>query len=272
MELKVETITPEIAMEMLKKNTGNFRTCDKNRVELYAKEMKAGRWELNGETIKFNGSKLIDGQTRLNAIIKSGVAIKSAVAYHVEADGISVDKGKPRTVSQWITHEGKHKNATIMAAVARMCLFHETGKWNTQSFANVCVTPTEIIDFCNKHADCLQGAIKISKPCGNIVTASSLAAIVAVGSGMTNPLLNETALWFCDKIARGESLEEGEPVLALRNALARNGNKSVSLYMARMLATIAWNKTVLGERCALLRLTLTGPSKQKAPNKILVAE
>lgn len=40
MEMKVERITPQMALEYLKANIGNYRKLSKARVALYAKDMR----------------------------------------------------------------------------------------------------------------------------------------------------------------------------------------------------------------------------------------
>ena len=78
MQITIETITPEIAKRYLLMNTGNFRSPDQSRVERYAKDMVRGVWDLTGDTIKFNGCILLDGQHRGQAL---------AQLLHLEGDG-----------------------------------------------------------------------------------------------------------------------------------------------------------------------------------------
>ena len=81
MNIRVETITPERATQILAtQNTGN-RSISRRHVAVLAEEIKAGRWKLNGDTICFNGSRLIDGQHRLSAIAASGIPVESLVVY-----------------------------------------------------------------------------------------------------------------------------------------------------------------------------------------------
>jgi hypothetical protein len=97
---QVETITPFIAAEYLKHNTHN-RAVNKNTVDFYAKQMKAGEWQLNGEPIIFSANgRLQDGQHRLYAVIKSNCSIKSIVVRDVDDDVFTtIDQGRARTVA-----------------------------------------------------------------------------------------------------------------------------------------------------------------------------
>ena len=99
---EVVTITPTVAEEMLKKNAGN-RKVSKMVVSKYAAEMKAGRWiqTHQGMAIDETG-KIVDGQHRLYAVIKSGVAITVILTIYfgeIKTKLIPLDLGKNRTSS-----------------------------------------------------------------------------------------------------------------------------------------------------------------------------
>ena len=76
-QTSVETITPEKAVEYLRHNTNNYRKLSLATVSKYVAEIKAGRWQLNGETIVFGEDGILkDGQHRLAAIAKAGKPIE----------------------------------------------------------------------------------------------------------------------------------------------------------------------------------------------------
>lgn len=117
MEMKVERITPQMALEYLKANIGNYRKLSKARVALYAKDMTDGRWVLNGETITFaeNGT-LLNGQHRLAAIVQSGKTVDIAVIRGVADDIRLYDVGGNRTAGQLVKAEGVDVNSSTLAA------------------------------------------------------------------------------------------------------------------------------------------------------------
>lgn len=101
MEIKQERITPEMAKEYLTVNTENYRGLSKDRVISYSSDMKNGRWQFNGEAIKFDESgKLIDGQHRLHAIVRAGVPVDMLVIRGVETGVNIYDVGSNRTMAQ----------------------------------------------------------------------------------------------------------------------------------------------------------------------------
>lgn len=86
MKTEVIEITPEVARVYLKQNTNN-RNLIKRKLAQYAKDMKEGRWVLNGEPIQFDDSgELINGQHRLNACIRSNSAFTTLVVFGVSGE------------------------------------------------------------------------------------------------------------------------------------------------------------------------------------------
>ena len=113
----VETITPQKAAEYLRKNTDNYRKLSLTTVGKYAAEIKAGRWQLNGEPIVVGENGILkDGQHRLAAIAKAGVPVQMVIVRGVDDSVTVYDLGKNRTTEQIVTASGYEVNATIMAA------------------------------------------------------------------------------------------------------------------------------------------------------------
>ena len=98
---RTEIVTPEKAKEYLKRNTDNYRKISKAKAGIYAEEMKAGKWQLNGETIVFDESgKLKDGQHRLAAIVMAGVPVELTILEGISEDVSIFDTGMNRSMKQ----------------------------------------------------------------------------------------------------------------------------------------------------------------------------
>ena len=97
---RVQTITPEIASEYLKKNTLN-RPINKITVGDYASQMEKGLWKLNGEPIIISSTgNVIDGQHRLSACVNSGKSFDTLVVEGVDASVFdTIDTGRIRTLA-----------------------------------------------------------------------------------------------------------------------------------------------------------------------------
>lgn len=118
MEMTVEKITPQKAAEYLRHNTNNYRKISLAKVNQYIAEIKAGRWELNGEPIVFGEDGVLkDGQHRLAAIAKSGRSIETAVIRGVKNEVKIYDLGMTRTTTQIVNANGYEINSVVMAAV-----------------------------------------------------------------------------------------------------------------------------------------------------------
>lgn len=272
MRTEIMTITPDKARDLLQRNTGNFRKLDNNRVVNYAQQIAAGEWHLNGETIKFSSSgELLDGQHRLNAVVRANKPIQCVVIWDIETSAVYIDRGKPRSVPQWVAHSGV-KNANSVVASARRIVAHEKGIWHYQSWGQSCMTDAEVIEASSKyHDDLNQILIRVNRDVR--IPRSDLAAVLFIGSGYNNPLENDIAVWFLKGLSTGAELSPKDAVLHLRNkAMKSDSTEKLTPFMMRMMLTVAWNKTVKDEPCQLLRIRLSGPSPEKLPEKILVAK
>lgn len=274
--VRSETITPEKARQMLVGNTENYRKLDEFRVKRYAADMRNRRWEANGETIKMNGAIVIDGQHRLHAIIEAQTTVAMLVVDGVESP-LNVDTGKPRSVSDWLRHL-KIQSSSAVAAAARYCVCYDKGLWASPSWKSSATTNVEVIDYAVENAESLVHSVSISSKCKPYVSQAILAAIMHIGCNRTNPFGNSLCTWFCTSLSSGSDISERDPVFLLRKRILKDaikgtqgGKKELSGYSKRLLTTLAWNKTCLGESALMLRLNMTGPKKSDLPKEILIA-
>ena len=72
-------VEPEQAQKWLERNIAN-RTLRPSRVQEYATAMTEGRWRYTADPIRFDSDgKLIDGQHRLMAVVRSGCTVEMHV-------------------------------------------------------------------------------------------------------------------------------------------------------------------------------------------------
>ena len=125
MKISVMEITPDLAAEFLKRNTGN-RVIRKTAVAQYVDDLRRGNWKLThqGVAISPNG-RLLDGQHRLFAIVQSGVSAQMAVAIDVPEDSYLVmDRGKPRKIRDVLNLDNRIVDPCAM--IARLHLFNKS--------------------------------------------------------------------------------------------------------------------------------------------------
>ena len=125
--VEILDVSPELAETWLSRNPNN-RNLRKAVTEAYARDMAAGRWLVNGETIKFDTSgHLRDGQHRLNAVVLSQTTVSMVVIRGLSPDVMpTVDAGAKRTYSDALKLQGEDNTATL-AAVTRRALMWERG-------------------------------------------------------------------------------------------------------------------------------------------------
>jgi len=113
---KIETITPKDAAKYLKNRHPKQRKINKRWVNKLAKILEdPGSWDdENGEAIRLDvDGLLVDGQHRLEAIVKSGITAKILVVHGVSNRALfTIDAGKHRSHTDAFTMAGyKYPNA-----------------------------------------------------------------------------------------------------------------------------------------------------------------
>lgn len=130
MKSKTEIITPEMAMDWLENHNPRNRPISEPTVQVYAGDMKNGRWSLTHQGIAFNvNGDLIDGQHRLWAIVFSGKNVEmmvtrdlplSEVKNGVEINPMdAVDRTRPRGVGIGLQLSHGIKRGNNVAAAVR---------------------------------------------------------------------------------------------------------------------------------------------------------
>ncbi len=116
--LKIQKITPSIARDILDKNDNN-RPVNQVAVNRYAEIIAQGKWMFNGDTIAIDiKGNLINGQHRLNAIIKANKSIEGIIVKGLEPSVFTtIDIGRRRSAADALVVSEGATNATNSAAV-----------------------------------------------------------------------------------------------------------------------------------------------------------
>jgi hypothetical protein len=123
MKISIMEITPNLAAEFLKRNTGN-RAIRRRAVVQYADDLRRGDWKLTHQGVAISPKgRLLDGQHRLSAIVEAGISAQMVVAIDVSEDAYLVmDRGKPRILS-----DALHTDRRIVDPCAYICRLHGVG-------------------------------------------------------------------------------------------------------------------------------------------------
>lgn len=148
--IEVIKVGPDLAAELLDGNVAN-RPLSMVRVDNLAAAMLRGEWKFNGDAIRIAASgRLLDGQHRLNAIVKSGVEIECILVRGLPDDTFdTIDTGRPRKASDILSIAGL-KNSTVSAAAAKMWLLYKVTGDPMHSNPRNAPTYAQILEFCRE--------------------------------------------------------------------------------------------------------------------------
>ena len=254
MRTEIINVTPELATEWLQFNIGN-RDPKPRKIAQYARDMAAGRWAMTGEAIKFAASgRLIDGQNRCYAIIKSGATIPTLVVFGLADDAqIVMDSGVSRGSGDALTFR-RAKNANQLAAVAKLAVHWERGEIARSS----CVTPP----LSNAEID---AAVQMDPTLGDAVAAGDKfryrktkgagirATPTAIGFSwwlIAGAADRDAASNFMEDLAQMRTDGAGDPRLAALQRLnsARENNEKMSSVTQSFVLITAWNGVRQGRK------------------------
>lgn len=234
----------------------------------YARDMKAGRWDLNGESVKIARDGTVpDGQHRLYACIEAGVPFPSVVVTGVEPrsqDTIDIGIGRKLADQLAIANE---PNAVVLASVTRWSLrwLHGVRGGTAGGAGSYKPTRQEMLDFLavTPHLrDATTWAVHARQ-----VFKSVRASVY----GMAWILLNGTdpiaARVFLDRILDGADLPKGHPVLAFRARIWNSVETQERLSETEQLALIitAWNAWREDKELTRLQLPKGGLTPKNFP-------
>jgi hypothetical protein len=250
MNAELKTITPAYAKKLLGNNIGN-RPIAVRHVENIAKELKGGRWQVNGDTIKIGVSgRLLDGQHRLTAVVKTGISIQTWVIYgFIHEDDIfpAIDGViKKRRGSDTLGCLGE-KNTNRLASALVLVDKYMTGRVEK----SVNYSNGEVAELITKYPE-VRNSIQTGAKSTKLIIPSVLDACHYLFS-LKDP---EMADLFWDRVRRGSGLEEGEPEYVLRERLLANSLAKAKLSKAHLFALCikAWNYARVGKKIRNLRL------------------
>lgn len=152
MRIEVEEVSPVRATDWLRTRNICNRSVKPTVVERYKQEMQQGNWHLSDQAISFDvQGNLINGQHRCEAVVRSGVTIKSIVIYDMPEESASViDNVAPRNLTDRVSiHDKRHANPMeTSTARVMMGLSKSTG---TSVF--------EVSSFIHRHSDAINFVI-----------------------------------------------------------------------------------------------------------------
>jgi len=248
MKAALKTITPARAQKMLGNNTGN-RALAPSHVDQLTKEMKRGRWKVNGDMIRISVTRrILDGQHRLTAIVKSGMTIQSWVMEGLSDDIFdTIDLAKRRSGGDTLGCMGE-KNAYRLSAALRLVDKYMTGRVERSiNYSNGEVR--ELLEKYPEVRESIQTAVKGKK----LILPVLIDACHYLFSRKDPRMAGQ----FMERLLHGSGLEEGDPEYVLRERLVSNSLSKAKLSKAHVFALCvkAWNHARAGTKVQHLKLT-----------------
>ncbi len=260
--IAVENVTPAIAAQMLGTMSGN-RPLRQRMVNRFAREMIAGKWLLNGESIKVSREgKLIDGQHRLNAVIAAKTAVQFFVVRGVDPTAfLTLDTGVSRNYYDASTIAGRDWLREA-GGIARMWFRYERGVHSAQG--RIPPSHQELDLVIEQHPGIPESArfIKTLKVVQNKCNASVQGFVHAYASESYD---REMADSFMQDLNDGARLEKTSPIYALRSRLVDNADRKPEQIHVMALSIKAWNAWINGEKIQTLRWTTGGARPEEFP-------
>lgn len=264
MRVATEIMTPTEATALIAASTGQRqRNLDLRRVSNYALQMKAGKWRVTHQAIGIDpDGMLIDGQHRVNAVIKAGIPVEMAVARDVDPSTFdAIDNGRSRNPSHALAFAG-YGNTAVLAAAIRHYLIYETLAGTTRTTApdvRALWSTHDIVEFAGeKGGDLILGSLPDATRIGIGVAQAGaktwLAASLALlrAKGADDELRGE----FTERLEQGTMLPNGSPIHALRRWMIAGGYVSQRndqrSFVGMVMFTKTWNAWLQGDEVRTL--------------------
>jgi hypothetical protein len=250
---EVRLVGPPDASAWLERNENN-RALGGATVDRYASYMARGRWRLNGEPVILSSSgRLLDGQHRLAAVVKSGLHVPMVVLSGLEDDAFkTLNQGKTRSGADTLFTLGQDK-ARVLSSALTWLHRYET---NSMLGARVVrLSNGEVADLLEEFPAVVTSVRATHARCVGGFHPPGPVAFLHFVCWERHP---DTVAGFFERVLEKVGLEKGMPEFALvqridsmRSSASRRSKADVVEWMALFIK--AWNASLLGRSISLLR-------------------
>lgn len=238
-------IDPPMARRLLEKNTHN-RPISELHVDRLMKEMLSGRWQYNGEAIKWSvDNVLLDGQHRLTALARlddDSITLPFLVVRGLPAETQNtMDQGRTRSAADQLHLAGvtDRDTKTIAGAIRVYIEWRSGGLFRDRTRARV--SNPEVVQWAQSHpVEMAVMANIISAEMRRVKVRPSLTLAILLHFHLLD---GEAAREFSAGLYSGANLEEGNPILTLRDRLDRIQKHGFKVSDRDIIAffIVAWN-------------------------------
>lgn len=205
-DVKIITVTPETAMELIGANYKNQRNVKDTNVSKLAQVMKRGEWNpYVGDLVRMTRDGiLVDGQHRMLAVIESGVTCRFLFAGNFDlSDFPHIDTGVSRSAADSL---GSTPNATKCAATLKAVAALKDGGLNSSRLFLGTYPHSRIVEEMNRvGADNLQRAVAAGSRLRTSIANSGSDAAFTLFSYLADQVSPEMFAAFAEKAKEPDS-------------------------------------------------------------------
>lgn len=227
-------IGPELAKQLLALSKGN-RQLSKQRIFLYARDMKSGNWPLGDQPIGLHcDGWLANGHHRLSAIIIAKVSVRFRLIFDLTDDDVRIiDQGRPRRVADHVTIMGG-KNANLLVACARHLAIFARRDFSTSISVN------EFEQIISAHPNIHESAA-LCHNIRNVGSPSAVAAIHYIGKYYQQE--DTAADEFIGVLKNGAPAYTNDPAHLVRERIIKETTRHMKLHGSARIALLlhAWS-------------------------------
>lgn len=269
--MQIVEVTPEMAKRALEDaDRPRNRPIRTREVKKIAAAMESGSfYGLTGEAVVFTapldeGSKLVEGQHRLKAIEITGMPQQMMVIYGVDAEKALTysGRGRKRSVQDHLAIHEIADPANVAAAVGQIIVWDKFKTFEPRK-ADYYATPEEVLTWIEAHPGILDSVKRAHSIRDWGLAVSTLGALHYLFVGVNR----EDAETFFVRLKYGTELEEGDPVLVLRERLHDISKRRIRIPRDEFAAIFikAWNAYRAGDKVKQLTYRAGGAKPEKMP-------
>jgi len=214
-------LTPELAELLLTRNEKN-RIMKARHVNTMARDIAAGRWVFNGETIIVSKNGLLnDGQHRCAAVVAAGRAIETFMAFGMDRESRkTVDEGHAKQTGDYLQMDGIGNGHNLGATARKIMEIEDYGKLITHAQSKH--TKQEILERATIDEQIHHSLRFCSKAgFGKLAALSLLAAAHYLFWQVDESAADE----FMKKLIVGDELRQYSPIWTAREKLLNPGGR-----------------------------------------------
>jgi len=221
---QVEHITPDFAESVLETKNSNNRGLKPANLKRLITAIDNDEWILTNQGIAFDkDGNLLDGQHRLQAIVKTGKTLPIMVARNMDPKIFNcVDTGTARTAADGLFIKGC-TNPTKIAAGIKVYFLYQRFPKGSWTYATI-PTHTEIANEYNLNRELWDDITEKINFCHRKFHFFNLSVAVAMYKLIKDKNYSEEILdEFWTQFAEGTNLDIDNPILSFRNQMMQKG-------------------------------------------------